>query len=90
MLDYIEANCELPSLEDKASYDQESGMWELYFEELLPSWYNRSEGEHPDLITLHFESEHEAQEILNQQSTILNKRNQENEVSSENQEPVLS
>ena len=90
MLDYIEANCELPSLEDKASYDQESGMWELYFEELLPSWYNRSEGEHPDLITLHFESEHEAQEILTQQSTILNKRNQENEVSSENQKPVLS
>jgi hypothetical protein len=90
MLDYIEANCELPSLDDKASYDQDSGMWELYFEELLPSWYNRGEGEHPDLITLHFESEQEAQEILNQQTKILNKRNQENEVNSENQEPVLS
>ena len=90
MLDYIEANCELPSLEDKASYDQDSGLWELYFEELLPSWYIRGENEHPDLITLHFESEQEAQEILNQQSSILNKRNQDNEVNSEDQEPVLS
>ena len=90
MLDYIEANCELPSLEDKASYDQDSGLWELYFEELLPSWYIRGENEHPDLITLHFESEEEAQEILNQQSSILNKRNQDNEVNSEDQEPVLS
>lgn len=90
MLDYIEANCELPSLEDKASYDQDSGLWELYFEELLPSWYIRGENEHPDLITLHFESEQEAQEILNQQSSILNKRNQDNEVNSEDQKPVLS
>tara|TARA_A200000159_G_C7331465_1_gene343121 strand:- start:445 stop:714 length:270 start_codon:yes stop_codon:yes gene_type:complete len=89
MLDYIRANCELPPLEDHPTYDKDSDMWELYFEELLPSWYVRSEGEHPELITLHFETEGEAVEILHQLPTIQNERIAY-ETTEQNQEPVLS
>jgi hypothetical protein len=89
MLNYIRANCQLPPLEDQPTYDQASDMWELYFEELLPSWYVRGENEHPDLITLHFETEGEAVEILHQLPTIQNERIAY-ETTEQNQEPVLS
>ena len=89
MLDYIRANCELPPLEDKPAYDEASDMWEVYFEELLPDWYRRGEDEHPELITLHFETEGEAIEILHQLPTIKEERIAY-EATKQNQELVLS
>lgn len=87
-LAYIEANCQLPPL-DKPTFDQESGLWEMYFEELLPDWYIRGENEHPDLITLHYETYDQCQAVLDQLEQIQNKRNN-HEATEQNQELVLS
>ena len=87
-LEYIEANCQLPPL-DKPTFDQESGLWEMYFEELLPDWYVRGENEHPELITLHYETYDQCQAVLDQLPTIQNERIAY-ETTEQNQEPVLS
>lgn len=89
MLDYIRANCELPPLDDKPYYDEESGLWEMYFEELMPDWYIKSEGEHPELITLHLETFDQCQVILSQLEQIKEERIAD-EATQENQELVLS
>lgn len=89
MINYIEANCKLPPLEDKPCYDKESGLWELYFEESLPSWYIRGKDEFPDLITLYFETLDEAQDTLRETETIQTKRIKD-EATEQNQELVLS
>tara|TARA_A200000159_G_scaffold142719_1_gene146432 strand:- start:857 stop:1126 length:270 start_codon:yes stop_codon:yes gene_type:complete len=89
MLDYIEANCVLPPLENKPSYNEESGLWELYFEELLPSWYVRGENEHPDLITLNFETWDQVQNTLLQLEQIKHERDAY-EATKKDQEPILS
>jgi hypothetical protein len=86
-LSYIEENCVLPPL-DKPTFDQESGLWEMYFEERLPDWYKRGVDEHPDLITLHYETYDQCQEVLDHIQTLLTK--EAYETTKQNQEPVLS
>ena len=46
----------------------------MYFEELLPDWYIRGENEHPDLITLHYETYDQCQAVLDQLQQIQNER----------------
>lgn len=87
-LSYIKENCELPPL-DKPTFDQESGLWEMYFEERLPDWYRRGVDEHPDLITLSYETYDQCQEVLDNIQTIQNERSAY-ETTKQNQESVLS
>ena len=57
MNEYINALCEGKPLE-KPSYDQDSDMWSLWFEESDTSWHPYFQ---KDLIEVHFESQTEAQ-----------------------------
>ncbi len=87
-LEYIQENCELPPL-DKPTFNEESGLWEMYFEERLPEWYRRGENEYPDLITLHYETHDQCQAVLNQLEQIQNEMIAY-EATKQNQESVLS
>ncbi len=90
MIEYIEANCQLPPLEEPL-YDADSDTWDLWFEELLPKWYKKDADEEPELICLSFESREELDEILTKLETIQQERKKEDEEASKKaEEPVLS
>lgn len=88
MIDYITTNCVLPPL-DEPSYDAESDLWELFFEESFPSWYKKAEDEHPSLICVNFESREELDETLRQLENIEKER-VAYETTTKTEEPVLS
>ena len=67
MIDYIEANCQLPPLE-KPLYDKDSDTWDLWFEE-KDNWHPYIED---DLICLPFESQEEATQMFNQAMELHN------------------
>jgi hypothetical protein len=89
MIDYIEANCKLPPLEEPL-YDADSDTWDLWFEEYFPKWYKKDAEEQPELICLSFESREELEETLLKLETIETQRKTEDEATKQNQEPVLS
>ena len=60
MIDYIEANCQLPPLE-KPLYDEDSDTWDLWFEEKGNQHFILED----DLICLPFESQEEATQTFN-------------------------
>jgi hypothetical protein len=83
MINYIEANCKLPPIEEP-HYDTDSDTWELCFEEYFPKWYRKDTNEQPDLIFLPFESREELDETLLKLKTIEDERKTENEATEQN------
>ena len=61
MIDYIKENCKLPSLE-KPLYDEDSDTWDLWFEEKGNCHFVLED----DLICLPFDTQEEANQILNE------------------------
>jgi len=85
MINYIEANCELPPL-DNPSYCEESDQWDLWFAETggdnCPWAYSVIKEQ--DLICVGFDTEEEARSTFNQCITKYNqaegdKTNEEND-----------
>tara|TARA_R110000765_G_scaffold340722_2_gene430791 strand:- start:257 stop:511 length:255 start_codon:yes stop_codon:yes gene_type:complete len=68
MIDYIKENCLLPPLAEPL-YDEDSGTYDLYFDEKECSWFP-----HPDqeLISLPFDTREEATELYKQSVALHN------------------
>jgi|APSaa5957512493_1039668.scaffolds.fasta_scaffold09885_5 hypothetical protein len=82
MIDYIEANCIVPPLNSHPEHDEESGTWDVYFEE--------REGANPyeletELICIALDTMEEAQDLIRKSVDLYYKETQNEENVQEDQ-----
>ena len=75
MIDYIEANCIVPPLNSHPNYDDESGTWDV--------WFEQSEGANPyelpsEPICIALDTLEEARELIQKSVDLAYNENKEN------------